>query len=187
MMKKLALCFYLINAVSFLAPVTASAVTLSAWTFNGPGTLDQTISLQTAEFSYEFFGNNFTRYGWAVEATVSGTGQIELDWEYDWDHGFLNPGRLLVTAPTLVELVGTTSFEQFGGAPAAGTTLLNVTDGTTVRLVFGGFNFFGPSLSGNLTLSYNEVAPVPLPPSAWMLGAAIIGITVRRRRQMRSL
>ncbi len=74
---------------------------------------------------------------------------------------------------------------SFGQTSASGTTLLNVTDGMTVRLVFGGRNYDSARfLRGTLTLNYRDVLEtVPLPPSAWLLGAAIAGVALRRRRE----
>lgn len=190
---KMALCICLTTVAIGLAPSAAKAVSVSAWSFTGPGIKTQNSTAQSASFSYDRTVGprsraTFSTNLWAVEATFSGTGQIELDWDYTWNHAWYRAGAaLLLTAPTLEQLVGSATGLQssFGQTSASGTTLLNVTDGMTVRLVFGGRNYDSARfLRGTLTLNYRDVVEtVPLPPSAWLLGAAIAGVALRRRRQ----
>lgn len=176
---------------------TAHAVSVSAWSFTGPGQTEQTGSLQNPSFTYDrtvgrrssrtFFLNT-----WTVEATIEGTGQIELDWTYDWNHAWFRAGAFLtIQTPTLVDLVGSATNLQssFGDASASGSLILDVFDGMTVRLVFGGRNYDSARfLRGTLQVSYTDVTtPVPLPASVWLLGCGMAAIAVRRRRSEQAL
>ena len=162
-----------------LSTATLQAATLDPWTFIGPGTTS--IDISDGDLIFNYGGNSATSASYTAATTVIQGGDFTFDWTYAGLHSWFRAKAFLNSSVPGVDVA---TQPVFGGFSFSGSETVNLSVGDTVSFNFGGSHSDSSNvLQGSLTLAGAQVAPVPLPASAFLMFGGLFALGVARKRR----